>query len=538
MNKRIYYTLILIWILLLSILFIWNIWNVYWVVKICLSILIIITLSFLWYRRQYWNKSNGINKLHNFPISRRIILVVGDNLSKWIESGHPWRLFRDAMWVRVDNFSELIPIYQSLDSENKNPNGIMLILNPDNYVHVAALEQNISQWRQEIETIQGLYKRHIPVIFCIYTDLNDKKTLSWPNNIYNQVCRQRSDILDYFEQLQKRLDGLSMLPTTNEDYLPYSASSTIYLNHQWLQKFVTKNLLPEKAYPNSLTILSFVWVNSFTADEKADWRHFEIEKTGLVTPNNIDDSHGLLNFPKIESGLIKQYYLNQGSKYFFYAINWFCFFAIINTGYSFLQNKDWIQEIKAAHDQYIILPKDKENERLNSINKLKGIQQTLQDYQAYGEPNRMTFGLYHASMTLPIINKDINGFSLLKQEKKVIRLDSTALFDVGKSELKDDAKLVLQSVLTWIQANPNQRVLIDGYTDNTGDSNDNKRLSLERAQSVKNWLVTASTYPENHFTVQGYGDSNPIATNENTEGRSKNRRVEITLVDMKQRDEK
>lgn len=534
MRKRIYHTLLLIWILLLSSIFIWNEWNIYWVIKICLSVLIITTLIFLWYKK-YWYQIAVVQQLQEFPNSRRVILVVGDDLSKWIESGHPWRLFRDAAWIRVDDFSQLIPIYQSLDSENKIPNGILMVINPDNYAHTASLEQSISQWRQEIETIQSLYKRHIPVSLCIYTDLHDTKTIFWPHNVYNQLCLERTDASNYFNLLQIQLDRLPVLSEGTE-YLPYLVASSIYLSHQWLQKFVIKNLLPEKLYPNSLSLVSCSWVNSFTTDEKADWHRFEVEKTGFSSPSKLNIDNGLLDFPKIESGLVKQYYLNQGNKYIFYALNCFCIFIIISVSYSFLQNKYWVQEIKGKHEQYISLPKNQENERLDSINKLKIIQQTLQDYQIYGEPSRMAFGLYHATMALPIIDKDINEFMLSRRSKQVIRLDTTALFDVGKSKLKANVKLMLQGVLTWIQANPNQRVLIDGYTDNTGDSNINKRLSFERAQSVKNWLVNASTYPESHFTVQGYGENNPIATNSSIEGRSKNRRVEITLVDINQHD--
>jgi outer membrane protein OmpA-like peptidoglycan-associated protein len=532
MSKRIYYTLLLVWIVCLSLYFIWQIWDIYWVIKTCLSILIVLSCGFLWYQNQFWLRKKNATNLHSIPKSQRIVLVAGDDLSDWIESSERWRLLRDSMWVRVEDCAQLIDIYRALDEQNKIANGILLIINPDRYPHVAALEQRISQWRQEIETVQALYKRQLPLTLGIHTNLLDKNLDYWPQNINNQLCRQRSSVQEYFECLQKQLDSCAALNPQQPEHISYTVASTLYLNQQWLIQYVIKNLLPEKPYRNSLYLVACVWLNSFNSNQNADWRKFEIEATGLVTPNQTFTVTGLKNFPIIENNFVHQRYLSKGAKYLCYGINWFLIFCLIGTGYSFVENKKWLQKVIAGHQQYIAIPQHMEKERLDSINNLKLIQQTLHDYMTYGEPRKMGFGLYHATRLLPIINKDINTFQLEKQKKQIIRLDTTALFDVGQSKLKTDAKLVLQGVLTWVQANPNKRVLIDGHTDNTGNAASNKTLSFSRAEAVRDWLVNASTFPEDHFTVQGYGDSKPIASNDNPQGRSKNRRVEITLVDM------
>lgn len=536
MSKRTYYTLLLIWIDCLSLYFIWQIWDIYWVVKTCLSILIILVCGFLWYQNQFWSRKQTTTNMHNIPKSQRIILVAGDDLSDWIHASERWRLLRDAMWVRVEDCTELINIYQTLDEQNKIVNGILLILNPDKYPHVAALEQRLSQWRQEIETIQGLYKRKIPLTLAIHTNLLDENLEYWPQNITNHLCRQRNEVHNYYDCLQKQLDNYAASSTTQKAQLSYNTVATLYLSTQWLLQYVIKNLLPEKPYHNSLYLVASVWINSFNNNQDADWRKFEIKKTGFVTPSHSVNVNGLKNFPNIESNFVRQHYLSENTKYLCYAINWFWLFCLIGTTYSYIENKNWLHQVIAAHQHYITIPAHLENERLDSIKNLKLIQQTLQDYQSYGEPRKMGFGLYRATKLLPIINHDINNFQIKKQKEQIIRLDTTALFDVGQSELKPDAKLVLQGVLTWVQANPNKRVLIDGHTDNTGNTASNKILSLNRAEAVRNWLVNASIFPEDHFTVQGYGDSKPIASNDDSQGRSKNRRVEITLVDMNHND--
>lgn len=534
MNKRIYSNLLLIWTLILALYFIWGIWAIYWPVKICLTIFTLLMSLLIAYRYYRWQQRRTPDNLNQLPKAKKIILMAGDNLSDWIEAGQPWRLFREALWLRVDQSAELCSVYQALNDQNQIPAGLFLILNPEHYPHTAALEQNIAQWRQEIETLQGVFKRKIPVTLGIYTDLADDQLAYWPPKIVNQISRQRSGVADYFRQLQRQLDALAAMSAEHQNHISYQSAASIYLSQLWLQRHVINNLLPDVAYRHALYLNACIWLNSYYVDEHAPWRLFEIETTGLVTSSRHHKPDGLHHLPPIEANMIRQHYLGQGGKYLCYAIDALLLFFIAGSSYSYVNNHQWMKQIIANHQQYIALPEKQHNERLDAITDLKKIQQTLQHYQTYGEPASMGFGLYHATELLPVINDDINHFQIAR--KQVIRLDTTALFDVGQSKLKNDAKLSLQGLLTWIQANPNQRVLIDGYTDNTGDNESNKKLSLARAQAVRDWLVNASTFTAEHFTVQGYGASNPIATNDNGDGRSKNRRVEITLVDMPHRD--
>jgi OOP family OmpA-OmpF porin len=79
-------------------------------------------------------------------------------------------------------------------------------------------------------------------------------------------------------------------------------------------------------------------------------------------------------------------------------------------------------------------------------------------------------------------------------------------------------------------ANPEVRIEIGGHTDATGSAATNRRLSLQRAQSVKAYLVRKGVRPDRLETV-GYGPDNPIATNDTEEGRRENRRVELKLLE-------
>jgi len=76
------------------------------------------------------------------------------------------------------------------------------------------------------------------------------------------------------------------------------------------------------------------------------------------------------------------------------------------------------------------------------------------------------------------------------------------------------------------------RVNITGHTDNVGDADKNLALSLRRSKAVKSWLIQRSknTFPSERFSVDGLGDTSPVGDNATSEGKAKNRRVEISLL--------
>jgi OOP family OmpA-OmpF porin len=75
---------------------------------------------------------------------------------------------------------------------------------------------------------------------------------------------------------------------------------------------------------------------------------------------------------------------------------------------------------------------------------------------------------------------------------------------------------------------PDLRLIIRGYTDNVGDPNTNLKLSVARANAVKEYLLARGVGVDRVFAF-GYGETNPVASNDTEEGRRQNRRVELEL---------
>jgi OOP family OmpA-OmpF porin len=103
-------------------------------------------------------------------------------------------------------------------------------------------------------------------------------------------------------------------------------------------------------------------------------------------------------------------------------------------------------------------------------------------------------------------------------------------FSTGSAVLTTTAKASLRRTAATLLAEPGGRLEVAGYTDDTGARIVNERLSLERAESVRRFLI-ASGVPADRLTAHGYGPADPIASNATAEGRALNRRVELKPVE-------
>jgi outer membrane protein OmpA-like peptidoglycan-associated protein len=106
---------------------------------------------------------------------------------------------------------------------------------------------------------------------------------------------------------------------------------------------------------------------------------------------------------------------------------------------------------------------------------------------------------------------------------------SDILFDVGKSTLKAGSQASIQRIAVVLTQYPQHQILVEGHTDATGGDDFNLRLSRDRATSVRTALV-AGGVEAGRITAEGFGESRPVASNDNAAGRQQNRRVEIVIV--------
>ncbi len=114
-------------------------------------------------------------------------------------------------------------------------------------------------------------------------------------------------------------------------------------------------------------------------------------------------------------------------------------------------------------------------------------------------------------------------------QKQLNEYARTILFDTGKATLNPSSTAVFVDIIRILNEYPNAKFTVEGHTDSVGSESLNQSLSEKRANSVRDFLI-AEGVASDRLTAIGFGESKPIATNDNKAGRQQNRRTEINLV--------
>lgn len=102
-------------------------------------------------------------------------------------------------------------------------------------------------------------------------------------------------------------------------------------------------------------------------------------------------------------------------------------------------------------------------------------------------------------------------------------------FETGSAKLSVESREQTKNIADILKAFPDVTLKIGGYTDNTGDSKSNLKLSQDRAMAVKKAIVSEGI-EEKRLDAEGYGDAHPVASNETEDGRSQNRRIAVRVT--------
>lgn len=145
-------------------------------------------------------------------------------------------------------------------------------------------------------------------------------------------------------------------------------------------------------------------------------------------------------------------------------------------------------------------------------------------------------GLDACMGTPSAVRVDANGCPTVDSDEEATLYEQGALvvalqFESGKSELQPGASAQLRVIAEAMRKWPDLRIEVGGHTDDRGSEQNNQRLSQERADAVKLYLIDTFTYiNDTRVTTVGYGPAQPIADNSTEEGRAQNRRVEFKVL--------
>jgi outer membrane protein OmpA-like peptidoglycan-associated protein len=132
------------------------------------------------------------------------------------------------------------------------------------------------------------------------------------------------------------------------------------------------------------------------------------------------------------------------------------------------------------------------------------------------------------------LSQRLSQLANVREEERgtVVSLSGSLLFPSNKATLTPVAQERLQDLSEALMTAPDRRISIEGFTDSRGSEQLNMTLSQKRAEAVRRYLVSRGLPPD-RIQAEGKGESQPIASNDDPEGRANNRRVEIVLENQK-----
>ena len=217
-------------------------------------------------------------------------------------------------------------------------------------------------------------------------------------------------------------------------------------------------------------------------------------------------------------------------------------FALGGSGKAFLGNSNPVATLANDYNKKYDQLKAERDALVASNNELKNQVSSLNDGlkdddgdgvankfdKCPGTPSGVQVDGAGCPITVKNETKVIEKIVVTEEDKKVVDEAIKNLeFETGKSTIRNKSYSSLDRVAA-ILIDKNFSLKLAGHTDNTGSLQTNLRLSKERAESVKAYLVSKGANPS-RIEATGYGPNQPIASNTTAEGRQQNRRVEFTL---------
>ncbi|MGV3630225.1 MAG: OmpA family protein [Bacteroidota bacterium] len=194
-------------------------------------------------------------------------------------------------------------------------------------------------------------------------------------------------------------------------------------------------------------------------------------------------------------------------------------------------NKEWIGALQIANDGKIYFPiYNKEYlgviHNPNTIGMGAGYENNY--VQLSGRTATLGLPTFSQSFFTQEVNSKVTYFDPTKVELDKAIILKNITFDFAKHSLKSSSFTELDKVVAMLKKFPEYKITLVGHTDNIGNKSSNLTLSLNRAKSVKEYLVSKGI-SESRIAYEGKGSSAPVATNLTEEGRLTNRRVEFVL---------
>lgn len=129
-----------------------------------------------------------------------------------------------------------------------------------------------------------------------------------------------------------------------------------------------------------------------------------------------------------------------------------------------------------------------------------------------------------------LLESELRDLAAIKTDRGMVVTLGDVLFDTGSATLRPGGQRVVARLAEFLREYPERTLAIEGFTDSVGNDSYNQVLSERRATTIRNALTDAGILGS-RIIVRGYGEEYPVATNDTSDGRQRNRRVEVVISD-------
>ncbi|TKI02649.1 OmpA family protein [Martelella alba] len=453
-----------------------------------------------------------------------VVLVCGDGLDEIFQGRSP-RKTAQGWWLRTGDVGRLTDVVRSIQAQFPRQTGqlsVMYVCQPDRYQDEAALRSAFKTLRQQCKQLNSLTGFTLPVVVSC--------EFSGPELPWVVVRGDKPVVCPENESPQALIDWQQM--DNNLAALPVLVQAFSFIRKTLLDELekADKRIPPVRVFAVALRPgaampgLQSVWANRLY---RRSCLRFRLAASRTAPFSRFPDAVLPLLAPFASPV--------QGGQRTRRLVLLMLLCALAALGFSAFNNRGLIRQVGADLQRWAAIPMNHSAPKAESLVALKQDALLLERWQRQGEPLRYSLGYYPGQRLWLALQQAIDTYippSAPEPESapNIVRLEGMSLFDSGKVALKDGSTKVLVNALVGIKARPGWLIVVSGHTDNTGSAPLNQTLSLQRAEAVRNWMRDTGGVPESCFAVQGYGDSRPIASNDTPDGRTHNRRVEISLV--------
>lgn len=530
----------------------WGFWSLGQSVTIFVSVFVLVLTGGMLFW-QYKQRRQVLSTEHDytgaFPTDNYqgpVILVCGQSQALFLND-QLHRETNQGWYIRVSAPTELVKLIATLVEYTPSLSGhlsLLYVVLPEQLTQQETLTQALLNWRRAIG--EGCQKIGTKLPFWVTVYLTKPHHADATMHVDDEHTPWMT-LLSHQTEFQVEQEGAMSVPYTV--WLPahfglseQSLQFSLWLDtlQSWLnQVLVPQFTLPQAGAPKQIPSAWAIQWTDITSRPNNLWQQFIQGKTTLPLRSSVQ-TRDLLPLPDVMLRRLHHDVSLSRTEKSLGAIG--VIFGVFLVGAligSYHHNQQLIRHIGEDIARFSQLSESPPAPKLTAYQQLQDDAAELARWEREGIPDAYSLALYQGNRILPYLHTLLGSWAPSQPETapdapaappQIVTLDSLSLFDVGQYTLKTGATKVLVDALLNIKAKPGWLIVVSGYTDNTGNPEQNQKLSLKRAESVRDWMLQTSDISPTCFAVQGYGQNNPVADNQTAEGRAKNRRVEIRLL--------